>query len=409
MKNLQFLFAQNEKIRSKENRQKKQLKSVIRYLSKSNESLTIPEIAEHVRTSVPTGTKLVNELVEQGLVLEQGKKETENGRKPSVYALNKNKFYTIGVEVLSKWIHVSVVRIDLETVHESFNREFRLKDTQACLDYVVSFIQKTIEESPAELQQIIGVGIALSGSVNGHTGVSADYFNKMELPLKSYLEAALDLPTTIDNDTRVIGIAEQVLGRANGVENVLVVKFSRNLGLSIILDKNMIFGASGFAGNLGHLQFGTKERLCTCGKRNCLRTEVSGEALFQDLKEALERGATSIYFKKEAVDTYKYHDILDAVLKGDALSLQLLIMQGDKLGQVLGNLINLLNPNLIVLSGEIVMVGDLFIDAVKVGMRKTGLISTLKNCKVKTSQLGRYFSSRGAACMVLKNNELINY
>ncbi len=409
MKNLQFLFNQNGKTRNKEIRQSKQLKSIIRYLSKSNEPLTIPEIAQHVHISVPTGTKLVNELVEQGLVIEQGKKETENGRKPALYTLNKSEFYTVGAEILSKWIHVSVVRIDLETVHEAFNRSFRLEDTQVCLDYIISFIQKTIEASPAKLPQIIGAGIALSGSVNGHTGVSADYFNKMEVPLKNYLGTALELPVTIDNDTRVIGIAEQVLGRANGVENVLIVKFSRNLGLSIILNKKMIFGARGFAGNFGHLQFGTKGRLCTCGKQNCLRTEVSGDALFQDLKEALEGGTTSIYFQKEKIDEYKYHDILDAVLKGDALSLQLLMAQADILGQALGNLINLLNPNLIVLSGEIVMVGDLFIDAVKVGMRKTGLISTLKNCKVKTSQLGRYFSSRGAACMVLKNNELINY
>lgn len=409
MKDLQFLFTQNEKTRNKEIRQSKQLKSVIRHLSKSSVPLTIPEIAKHVRISVPTGTKLVNELVEQGLVIEQGKKETENGRRPALYTLNKDVFYTVGAEILSKWIHVSVVRIDLETVHEAFNRSFRLEDTQGCLNYIISFIQKTIEASPAELSQIIGVGIALSGSVNGHTGVSADYFNKMEVPLKKYLETALELPVTIDNDTRVIGIAEQVLGRANGVENVLIVKFSRNLGLSIILNKKMIFGAKGFAGNFGHLQFGTKGRLCNCGKQNCLRTEVSGEALFKDLKEALEEGATSIYFQKEKINQYKYHDILDAVLKGDALSLQLLMAQGDKLGQALGNLINLLNPNLIVLGGEIVMVGESFVDAVKVGMRKTGLISTLKNCKVKTSQLGRYFSSRGAACMVLKNNELINY
>lgn len=409
MKHLRFSKSNENNGASKKNRQFKQLKSIVGYLSKSDDALTIPEIAEYVKISVPTGTKLVKELVENGLVIEEGKKETENGRKPSVFALNKNKFYAVGVEVLSKWIHVSVVRIDLETVHESCNRQFILKDSRECLEYIISFIQNAIQESPAKPDQIIGVGIALTGSVNGHTGESADYFYNMKLPLREYLEKYLELPVTIDNDTRVIGIAEQVLGRAKGVDNALVVKVSRNLGLSIILDKKMIFGAKGFAGNFGHLQFGTKGRLCTCGKKGCLRTEVSGDALYEDLKEALNAGELSIYFQKAEMEKYRYHDILDAVLKGDALAIHLLSEQGEKLGQALGNMINLLNPNLIVIGGEIVMVKDFFLDAVKAGMRKTGLVSSLKNCEVMASELGRYFSSRGAACMVLKNHELINY
>jgi predicted NBD/HSP70 family sugar kinase len=408
MKHL-HIFKPNDHSTSKEGRQFEQLKSIINHLAKSKEALTIPAIADLVKISIPTCTKLLKELVDKGLVMEERKQEVENGRRPNVYALKKESFYAVGAEILEKWIHVSIDRIDLEMVQEAFSRTFVLEDTQACLDYIISFIQKTIHESAANTDQIIGLGIALTGSVNGHTGESADYFKNMGMPLKKYLEEKLNLSVTIDNDTRVIGIAEQVLGIAKGVDNVLIVKMSRNLGLSIILDKNMIFGAHGFAGNFGHVQLGTKGRLCLCGKKGCLRTEVSGDALYLDLKEALEAGEKSIYFKLEAIETYKYHDILDAILKGDALSIKLLSLQGEKLGQALGNIVNLLNPNLIVIGGEIVEVQDFFIDAVKTGMRKTGLVSSLQGCRVEASQLGRYFSSRGAACMVLKNHELIEY
>ncbi len=314
---------------SKEGRQFKQLKSIVKHLSKSVDALTIPEIADHVKISVPTGTKLIKELLLKGLIIEDGKKEVENGRRPNVYTLNKKEFYAVGAEVLKKWIHVSVDRIDLETVHESFSREFVLEDTKECLDYIVSFINNTIKESPAKPNQIIGVGIALTGSVNGHTGESADYFNKMDIPLQEYMEEKLALPVIIDNDTRVIGIAEQVLGVATGVDNALIVKVSRNLGLSIILDKNMIFGAKGFAGNFGHIQIGIKDRLCTCGKKGCLRTEVCGDSLYQDLKEALQNGETSIHFNLDDIEKYKYHDILEAAKKGDALSIKLLSDQGE--------------------------------------------------------------------------------
>lgn len=408
MKQLQ-IFKPTDNGTSKEGRQFEQLKSIINHLSKSKEALTIPTIADLVKISTPTCTKLLKDLVDEGLVTEERKKEVENGRRPNVYTLKKENFYAVGAEILEKWIHVSIDRIDLEMVHEALSRTFELEDTQACLDYIISFIQKTINESAANTDQIIGVGIALTGSVNGHTGESADYFKNMGMPLKKYLEDKLNLSVTIDNDTRVIGIAEQVLGLAKGVDNVLIVKMSRNLGLSIILDKNMIFGARGFAGNFGHVQLGTKGRLCMCGKKDCLRTEVSGDALYLDLKEALEAGETSIHFNLKDIEKYKYHDILDAIMKGDALSIKLLSLQGEKLGQALGNVVNLLNPNLIVIGGEIVEVQDFFIDAVKAGMRKTGLVSSLQGCRVEASQLGRYFSSRGAACMVLKNHELIDF
>lgn len=409
MRHLGFLKPTGEKGASKENRQFIQLKSIVSYLSKSDEALTIPEISDLVRISVPTGTKLVKRLVEQGLIIEDGKKVTENGRKPSVFTLNTDRFYAVGVEVLERWIHVSVVRIDLETVHEAFSRQFILKDEPDCLDYITTFIQSTIEASPASFDQIIGVGIALAGSVNGRSGESADYFRHLDISLRKHLQEELKLPVIVDNDTRALGISEQVLGIAKGNENVLVVKVSRNLGLSIILDKKIIFGAKGFAGNFGHVQLGNKKRLCNCGKKGCLRTEVSGDALYMDLKEALEEGETSIHFQLESIDTYKYHDVLDAVLKGDALSIRLLIEQGEKLGQGLGNIVNILNPNLIVIGGEIVMVKEFFLDAVKAGMRKTGLVSSLKDCEVQASVLGRYFSSRGAACMILKHHELINF
>ncbi|MEM9848539.1 MAG: ROK family protein [Bacteroidota bacterium] len=409
MNQLRFSRATEKSRTSRENRQSKQLQKIVSNISKSEEALTIPEISSLVKISIPTGTKLVRQLVEEGLVVEGGKKETENGRRPSVYTLNNSKFYALGVEVLKKWIHVSIVRVDMETIYESSSREFRLEDTAHCLEQIIQFILNTIQESPARTDQIIGAGIALTGSVNGHTGQSADYFSGLNLHLVKYFEQELNLQVAIDNDTRVIGIAEQVLGVAKGVENVLVVKVSRDLGLSIILDKNIIFGAAGFAGNFGHIQFGGKGRLCTCGKKGCLRTEVSGDALKQDLQEALASGERSIYFNQMQIDNYRYHDVLDAVLKGDALSIQLLHQQGMKLGRALGNVANLLNPNLIVIGGEYVMVKDFFLDAVRIGMKETALVSVMKNCQVRASKLDRYFSSRGAACMVLKNCELISY
>ncbi|MEM1214322.1 MAG: ROK family protein [Bacteroidota bacterium] len=401
-------YGQDKETRKK-GKKHKQFRRIISCLAKSAEGLTIPEVATIVKSSVPTVTKWINELLVEGSVLECGKKETDNGRRPTIYQINPERFYTIGVEVLRKWIHVSVVRVDLETVYEASNRSFVLEDSLDCLAYVTQFIEDAIAASPVDKDQIIGVGIALAGSVDSRERRSADYFRELTISLGDWLEERLTLPVIIDNDTRALSISEQALGVAKGVDHALVVKVSRNLGMSIISDRQLVLGARGFAGNFGHLQLGGGNRLCCCGKRGCLRTQVAGNALLEDLKEALQRDESSVNFKVENVAQYSYHDVLDAVLRGDALSIDLLIRQGEILGRALGNVVNLLNPNLIVISGEYVMVKDFFLDAVKSGMCKTGLVGSLANCTVVASNLGRFFSSRGAACMILKEHELINY
>ena len=391
-----------------EKRQQKQLQSIVRYLAKSEIALTIPEIAEHVKISVPTCTKLIKELVEKQYILEDGKKETDNGRPPELYSLNKQRFYAVGVEILMKYLHVSIVRIDSEVQYEADNKQFLLENTPEGLQYIESFIQSAIQKTQIQNDQIVGIGVGLVGTV-GQMGDVTQYFNFMPISLKKHLKNVFQVPVLIDTDSRAIGVAEQVLGKARGIENVLIVKVSRTIGMSIILNGNMILGSSGQAGEFGHLQLGALGRQCACGKKGCLDTEVSGGALQTDLKEALTKGETSPHFQLENFASYRYHDVFKAVLEGDALALKLVLQQADKLGQALGNMVNLLNPDLIVIGGEVVMVKEFFIDALKMGLRKTALIGSLANCRVEVSDLGRYFSSKAAACMVFKTFDMTKY
>lgn len=392
-----------------ERSQLKQLKDLLRHLAKAELPLTIPEIAAEVKISVPTCTKLIRDLLERKYVLEEGKRETENGRRPELYSLNKDNFYAIGVEILLKWIQVSIIRVDAKVVHQDHNEGFILEDRPECLQYIVSFIGAAIRKTGLHPDQFIGIGIGLAGTVNGHTGQSTHYFNFMDLPFSRHLENVLHLPVFIDSDTRVIGIAEQVQGEARGVDNALVIKVSRSLGLSIILNSQIIFGAKGFAGEFGHLQVGRKDRLCNCGKRGCLETEVSGTALLRDLEEVLQQGEASIHFQPAGLGSYRYHDILTAALKGDQLAIRLIIHQGDILGQALGNVINLLNPSVIVIGGEYARVKHYFMDAVRTGARKTGLVDSLADCEIKVSALGGDLGAKAAAYMVLKNYDMTRY
>lgn len=385
------------------------LETIISVLSKSDHPLTITEIAETIKTSVPTCTKLMSELVGRELVIESGKRKQNNGRRPTVYTLNKENFYTVGVEILEKWIHFSVVDIDLSTVYESKDRSFALSDNQECLNTILLFIKQGIKESGIRSSQIIGVGIAMAGHVNPTLDEPDVYFRNLTKPMRTYLEEELGLPVMIDNDTRVRSSVERAMGKAQGAKNAIIVRYNRDLGVSVVVEDVLVLGNEGLAGNLNHMAFGTKKRLCKCGKTNCLSTEVSGEALLTDLKERLLKGEKSLCFSNENIEHYKYHDVLDAGLEGDLLSIKILSEQGYKLGQAIGNIINLLNPQIVIIGGEIVMVKHIFLPALQLGLQETALPRLLNECVVEASGLGRYFSSRAAACMVLGKYHLINY
>lgn len=400
------LLTELEEVNNK-TRQQKQAGRIIKYLSKSDAAVTIPEISKHVKISIPTTTKLINELISKNWMLEKGKRETDNGRKPTLYSINKEKFYAVGVEILLKRIQVKVMRINSTEVHEVKDNAFVLENTKQCLSQVIEFIRSAINHSKIATDQIMGVGIGITGRVNSQTGESFNYFNFSDLSLKQHVEDALGLPVFIDNDTRVLGLAEQVAGKAKKAGNALVVNMSRGLGISVIINKKVVPGGMGFAGEFGHMQLGKSERLCLCGKKGCLGTEVSGYALEEDLKEALNNGEASIYFNKADGRQYRYDDMLEAALKGDSLSIRLIQEQGDKLGEALGNILNLLNPELIVIGGKIARVNELFVDSVKAGMKKTALINSLKFCKVEVSNLGSEAGPKGAASMVWKKYEMI--
>ena len=394
-------------VSSNESRQQKQSTRIIKCLSKSEEALTSPEIAAVVRISLPTTNKLINELIESKWLIEEGKKETELGRRPTLYTLNKERMCAVGVVVLLKRIHVTILKIGFDELLSEQDKSFILENTQACIDRVIAFISSVIEKSGRPKDSIMGVGIGITGRVNTNTGESITYFNFLQKPLADYIEEQLLLPVVIDNDTRVHGVAEKILGKGKNSQNTLIVNTSHGLGMSIVLNKKMVRGEMGFAGEFGHMHFGIGNRQCLCGKQGCLGTEVSGYALEEDLKNALARGESSINFSNKTDEPIVYEAILEAAINGDSLAIELIQKQGEKLGSALGNIINLLNPSLIVIGGKFAIVKDIFTDPVKMGLKKTVLINSANSCKVVTSELTDLAGPKGAACLIFKKFEMI--
>lgn len=401
-----FLTSNPNKINN-QTRQHKQKIRIVQYISRSEKPRIVPEITKYMRISTPTTIKLVSELLEEGILIEEGKKETASGRKPILYTINRELFYAIGIDVQLKGLKLCLMRVDMEVVRVEEFSDFELTNNQTCLDQIESLIVKFIQLSNVSMASILGVGIGLTGRVNTHSGEAFSYFNFMDLPLAAYLSDRLNLSVFVDNDTRAQGLAEQVFGEAKGVANVMVVNLSRGLGLSIVANGKMVTGGMGFAGEFGHMQLGNKKRHCLCGKQNCLGTEVSGFALEEDFKEACSRGDSSLLQYKEG-GPLNYKSIMKVAMKGDGLAIDLIHQQGEKLGMALGNLLNLLNPSLIIIGGGFSCLEQLILDPVKIGLMRTALVNPMKFCQLTCSQMdGDLVIAQGIAALVFKKFELI--
>ncbi len=380
---------------------------IIQAVSQNGEGITVPDICKKLKISAPTGIKLVNELRHEGFLEITGKKEISNGRRPTVYALKNTNFYSLSVEILMKRISFGIVDSRLNTVYYTQNTDFILENTQLCLDKAQDFIMDSFKNSGINEDSILGLGIGITGRVRNDTGESLTYFNFIDKPLAEYFSLVFNTPVFLNNDTRCFGLAEKIVGKAKDVKNAIVINLSRGLGTSLIIDNSIVNGGTGFAGELGHMQFGSKEKICLCGKKGCLGNDVGGYTLEENFKEKIGQGEKTIIELPQDINNIRYDDILAAALKGDGLSIRLIQEMGQKLGYALGNIINLLNPELIIIGGKFSKLKDILLDPVKTGITGSALIHPLRFCNIEFSELGDLAGLKGAGAMVFEYFELL--
>lgn len=386
------------------NKQINQNLEIVRVLSKSHRPLTVAEISEAVQMSLPTTKNLVSHLISQDWILNLGKKGTASGRRPELFGLNHDRFFTLGVIVSPNRLELVICDINLNCIHKE-QLEFNLENNYKSLNKLIEFIRKNLAKKKLSHNQVLGIGVGINGRVCRLKGISYDYFNFMEVNLKNYLERELDLQVEIDNYTRVLGILEKENGETKNIRHALIVNLDYNLGTSLLLNGELITGQNGFAGEFRHMKFGSKKRLCNCGKLNCLETEVSGQALILDLKDDLKKGHKSTAFS-DPEHPISFKTIIKAAIEGDSLSRNLLEAQCHILGEALGNIANLLNPSRIILAGEYCKAFSIIIEPIKKGLYNTALPGYIHDETIECSSNSTNVAI-GSACLILRYHDLL--
>jgi predicted NBD/HSP70 family sugar kinase len=375
-------------------------KNIIAYFASVGD-VTIADLCKEFNSSVPTITKLIAELTEEGFVLDFGKIETVGGRRPNVYGLDPKSGFFMGVEVKRKSLNFALIDLNKNIIKSIEKIPFKLSNSKESLDKLCSAIQNVIVGLGDEQEKILGVGVNITGRVNSETGYSYSFYNFEEKPLAGYIEKSIGIKTFIENDTRAMTYGEYANGVVAGEKDVLFVNVSTGVGLGVVIGGQIQYGKSGFAGEFGHIPFFDNNIICQCGKKGCLETEVSGEALERLCLIELEKGTSSVLTEKYKNKVpISLDDIVEAAINEDILAIDLIAKIGEKLGRGIALLINIFNPELVILGGTLSATGDYLRLPVKSAINKYALNLVYNDTELKNSKLGSRAGVIGASLLV---------
>ena len=344
-------------------------------------------------------------MCEEGYINDYGKLETSGGRHPSLYGLNADSGYFVGVEVRQFSINLGLINFKGDVVQLKMNVPFKAKNTPESLDELCKLIKHFLQKVSVEKDKILNINVNLSGRVNPDLGYSYSIFNFDERPLTDVIsEKVGGYRVSIDNDTRAMIYGEYMQGVVKGEKNIIFINVSWGLGMGIIIDGKIYKGKSGFSGEFGH-NFGYEnEIICHCGKKGCLETEASGSALHRILIERIQNGESSILsnriLSKDNVLTLD--EIIASVNKEDLLCIEIVEEIGQKLGKQIAGLINIFNPELVIIGGTLSLTGDYITQPIKTAVRKYSLNLVNKDSAIMTSKLKDKAGIVGA-CMLARS------
>ncbi len=375
----------------------------------SHQQVSIPEIAKEMELSVPTVTKMVNELIQRNYIYSLGKVEQGEGRPPTLYTINPEVGYFIGVDIKHNYIRIGIIDFsgNIKMIKNLF---YHIENTEKSLNELCSLIQNFIKESQINSTLIISIQLNISGRVNPVLGISYTMFSFLDDPISEVLEYKLGHPVNIDNDTRSMFFGEIYKGCIDKEKDIIYINLSWGLGSALMVNGQVIKGKSGFSGELGHFYAFENEILCHCGKRGCLETEVSGSALYRTCIKEIKKGKQSILSDKvlNHINDFTLQDIIDAINKEDVLCIELIEQIGIKLGKQISNLINLLNPELIVIGGALAKTGDYLLLPLKLTLKKYTLNVVNKDSTIILSNLKDEAGIIGA-CYLARYNFLRDF
>jgi predicted NBD/HSP70 family sugar kinase len=355
------------------------------------------DIARLTGLSPATVTAITAELIEENLVQVLSPGDSRGGRPPILLAINPRGGYVIGIKLTEE--NATCALTDLEaTILAKLSTTLSGHEPKQVVNDLAKMVLQLIKENDVHDKPLLGVGIGLGGIVDVEQGIlrqSPIYGDRWsDVHLRDMLENKLKVPVYLENDVNTLTMTEKWFGSGQGLDNFLTVTVGRGIGMGIVVNGQFYRGQGGGAGELGHTVIDPNGPQCACGKRGCLEAYIGDPGLVRLANEAAARG--------ELPNTVvSVDELLVFARSGNPKAIEIYAFAGRILGQAIANLINILNPQRIILSGEGTCAGDLLFGPMRESIQQNTMPGLFSEKIVQVDPWGDDAWARGAAGFVL--------
>jgi glucokinase-like ROK family protein len=363
------------------------------------------ELSQQTHLSVATVTNLVNEYLKEEVVIETGQMESEGGRPRIILTVNPRYGYFVGIDVGETHVQMDLFDLTLKKLNTvRYLVSPHDNAPQTYIDHIDVGLHELCSPNAVRPQTILGIGIGLPGMVerSGALTVSSPIWKWQNVAFGELIRAKIPLPVYLDNGAKAMTLAETWFGAGRGHKNLITILIGTGIGSGIITDGNLYRGPTNSAGEFGHTIIVLDGRPCRCGSQGCLEAYAGAPGIIATLRDLAP--------DSPLLDTHQQPDNQLAVLsnivrgaaEGDPPAAQTLRITAHYLGAAIANLVNLLNPERIVVGGWAGLeIGEAIRDDLRKWLNRYALPLSRDVVQVDLCQLGQDAVCMGAACLVL--------
>jgi glucokinase-like ROK family protein len=350
-------------------------------------------------------TAIIHRLIEKGLVVESGRHSHRPGRQALSLAVRRDAGYIVGLDLGSFYLRVVVTDLSGNLVYKRQTETCLSEGRQRVVEKTFDAIHNAIRECGIPRKQIRGIGMGHSGIIDSATGVVVSFPRPGQMtewknvPLRQMLEEEFGMPSVLEDSVRAIASAEQCLGFGRNLDDFVYIDVGMGIGAGIILNGKLYEGPGGGAGEFGHMTVEENGPLCCCGNRGCLEATASCAAIINAARNAIEHGVDSKIRELVEADLKKIsiEVIAEAAQENDSLAFRVLHEAVSHIGIALADLVNLLNPSVVIFGGPLFRTAPSLLDQLKGLIKQRALERSANLVQLRVSTLGSEAGALGAA------------
>jgi predicted NBD/HSP70 family sugar kinase len=352
------------------------------------------ELARLTGLSRSTVSTIVSDLLATGIADERDGTPAEGaqaGRPPVMISLNSSAGLALGIDFGHRHLRVAVSDLSQSVLAETWQEMDVDHSSEDGLDAAAAFVDRVLDEAGVRRDQVIGAGMGLPAPIGRDGAVHDASILPGWVGVNAAAEASgrLRLPVEVDNDANLGALAEHVWGAARGRAESAYIKVSTGIGAGLISEGRIQHGVDGIAGEIGHTLVAESGPVCRCGNRGCLETLASARAITELLSSS----------RREPVSTRR---LLELNAAGDPAARRLIGDAGHAIGRAVANVCNLLNPECVVVGGELSAAGETLLGPLRETARRNAIPTAAEGLEIVPGVLGERAELLGALAMVMQ-------